>query len=132
MKRLYIATSVAIAALFAISVWKNHVCYGFKSWTWQIVKSVIDTTLVVASALYSPAFLVSWSVAWFSRPFVKSGYMQLTIGVAAGILFHSIGGIALEVLCITGIFSVDLTTGMLGAYGWWLQGPPETFLRRAK
>lgn len=127
MKKLYIAIVVGVAALFGLAYWKNTFSYGFKTRKWRFGKSAIDCLLVVLSALYLPALLVGWTVMWLTRPIQRRG-IQITLSIVAGIVFASIGGVALEVLCILGIFAVDLLTGHNGIYGWYKQQIPEDFM----
>jgi hypothetical protein len=127
MKKLYIAVSVGVLALFGLAFWKNSKSYIHRSRNWRLVKSAIDCSLVVLAALYLPALLVGWTVMWLTRSLNRRG-IQITAAVVLGILFSSIGGVALEVLCVLGIFAVDLLTGYQGCYGWWKVGPPETFM----
>jgi len=127
MKKLYVAMFLGIAALFGLSLWKNWYSYGYKTWKWRAGKSAIDVTLIVLAALYLPALLVGWSVMWMTRNIARRG-VQITLAVLLGVLFSTIGGVALEILCILGIFSVDLLTGQQGVYGWFKQQIPETFL----
>lgn len=127
MKRLYLAMTVGVGALLALAYWKNTFSYSYKPIKWRIGKSVIDCTLVVLSALYLPALLVGWCVMWLTRPLNRRG-VQVTLAVILGIMFSAMGGIVLEVLCVLGIFAVDLVTGQQGLYGWWQQSPPSTFM----
>ena len=127
MKRLYIAAVVGVAALFGLAYWKNTFSYGFKTRKWRLGKSVVDCSLVVLAALYLPALLVGWTVMWLTSIIRRPG-IRVTLSILAGIVFASIGGVALEVLCVLGILAVDLLTGHNGVYGWWKQQIPEDFL----
>lgn len=127
MRRIYAAAFVGIAALFGLAYWKNSVSYSFKPVKWQVGKSTIDVSIVVLAALYLPALLVGWTVMWLTRPINRRG-IQVTLSILFGVLFQTIGGVALEVLCILGILAVDLITGSQGIYGWWKQRIPDTFL----
>lgn len=127
MKKIYIAMTVGVVALFGLACWKNWKSYPFKSRNWRLGKSAIDCILVMLSALYLPAVLVGWTVMWLTRSIQRRG-IQITLAVILGILFSSIGGVALEILCVIGIFAVDILTGTQGIYGWWKNGPPEAFL----
>lgn len=131
MKKLYTAIVVGTAALYCLAFWKNSKSYTHKSRNWRLGKSAIDCSLVITAALYLPALLVGWSVMWLARPIKRRG-IQVSLAIILGILLSSIGGIALEVLCVLGIFAVDLLTGYQGVYGWWKLGPPEKFLPRLK
>jgi|SRR5271166_802441 len=127
MKRLYAAVCVGVLALYGLAFWKNTRSYSFKTTNWRLGKSAIDCILVVLSAIYLPALLVGWVVMWLTKPINTRG-VQITLAVILGIIFSSIGGVALEVLCILSIFAVDLLTGSQGVYGWWKTGPPSTFM----
>lgn len=131
MKKLYAAACVGILALYGLAFWKNTKSYSFKTTNWRLGKSAIDCILVVLSALYLPALLVGWVVMWLTRGFQRRG-VQITLAVMLGIIFSSIGGVALEVLCVLAIFAVDLLTGSQGIYGWWKTGPPEHFMSNLK
>jgi hypothetical protein len=127
MKRLYLAMTAGIAVLFAIAYWKNTVSYAVKSAKWRAGKSAIDCCFVVLAALYLPPFLVGWCTMWLTRPLKRRG-IQMSLAILLGVLFSTIGGIALEVLCVLAIFAVDLLTGEQGIYGWWRQRPPAQFM----
>lgn len=127
MKKLYAAMTIGVLALFGLAYWKNTFSYSFKSINWRLGKSAIDCILVVLSALYLPALLVGWVVMWLTRPIQRRG-IQITLAVILGIIFSSVGGVALEVLCVLSIFAVDLLTGKQGCYGWWTDGPPANFM----
>lgn len=127
VKRFYLAVGAGILALFGLAYWKNNISYRHKRVRWRIGKSVVDCSLVVLSAVYLPALLVSWSVMWLTRPLKQRG-VQMTIAVILGVVFGTISGVALEILCLLGIVSVDLVTGEQGLYGWWRNGPPNSFM----
>lgn len=127
MRKLYIARIVGLLALFSLAYWKNSFSYPSKPVRWRIGKSCVDWILVVASAIYMPAFLIGWTVTWLVRQ-VHSRGIQVSLAIFFGIIFGSISGIALEILCVLGIISVDLLTGSKGVYGWWKSGPPNNFL----
>lgn len=127
MKRLYIAMCLGVAALLALAYWKNAKSYSWKPASWRIVKSTADTTLVIVTAMCAPALLIGWTTLWLTRGVKRRG-IQVTLAIVFGILFGSISGIALEVLCVLGIFSVDLLTGSQGLYGWWNKPIPDDFL----
>ncbi len=131
MKKLYAAMVLGVMALYGLAFWKNSKSYIYKSRNWRLGKSAIDCSLVITAALYLPALLVGWTVMWLARPIQRRG-IQVTLAIVLGILLSSIGGIALEVLCVLGIFAVDLLTGYQGVYGWWKLGPPEEFLPTLK
>jgi len=131
MRKLYAAMVVGIVALYSLAFWKNARSYAHKSRNWRLGKSAIDCSLVITAALYLPALLVGWTVMWLARPIKRRG-IQVTLAIVLGILLSSIGGVALEILCVLGIFAVDLLTGYQGIYGWWKLGPPEEFLPQLK
>lgn len=118
---------LGVAGLFAIAWWKNAKSYSWKSIDWRIGKSTVDVFLVVLAALFAPALLVGWTVMWLTRGVRRRG-IQVTLAVILGIIFSSISGVALEVLCVLGIFGVDLLTGKQGLYGWWKETIPSDFL----
>lgn len=127
MKKFYIGMYLGILGLFALALWKNSHSYSLKPRKWRIVKSIIDTATVICAAVYLPALLVGWTVMWLTRPIRRRG-IQLTLALILGIAFSSVGGVLLELLCVLGIFSVDLLTGRQGIYGWWTSGPPVNFM----
>lgn len=127
MKRLYLAAIAGTSALFGLAYLKNTYSYKSKSLNWRLGKSLADTALVVLTAYKLPAMLVAWLVMWITRPLKRRG-IQVTLSIIFGIIFHSIGGYVLEVLCILSIVAVDLVTGSNGIYGWWKNGPPPTFM----
>lgn len=127
MKRLYIAALAGVSLLLGLAYWKNRVSYSYKPVWWRAVKSVVDCALVILSALYMPALLVAWTVGWLTRGVARRG-VQITLAVLIGIALGSISGIFLELLCILGIFSVDLLTGAQGIYGWYNQSIPTDFM----
>ena len=127
MKKLYITGAIGGILLYALAFWKNSKSYSWKSAQWRWGKSAIDTALVLLAAFYMPALLVAWAVVWLTRSITQRS-MQITSAIVLGIAFSAVGGVALEVLCVVGIFSVDLLTGAQGVYGWWRKPIPETFL----
>ena len=127
MKRLYVVGVVGSLVLFAIALFKNGKSYSWKSAQWRWTKSGIDTALVLLAAFYMPALLVAWAVIWVTRGITRRS-VQITSAVILGIAFGAVGGVALEVLCVLGIFSVDLLTGSQGIYGWWKKPIPKEFL----
>ena len=127
MKRLHIAMCLSILALLGLAWWKNKYSYSTKTPRWRAVKSVVDTTLVVLSAMYLPALLISWIVVWLTRT-VRGRGVQVTLAVIFGIVFGSISGYALEVLCVLGVISVDLVTGETGLWAWLTKPIPKTFM----
>jgi hypothetical protein len=127
MKKVYIMGALGSVLLYALAFWKNSKSYSWKSAQWRWTKSGIDTALVLLAAFYMPALLVAWAVIWVTRS-INRRSLQITAAVILGIAFSAVGGVALEVLCILGIFSVDLLTGAQGIYGWWTKPVPKEFL----
>jgi predicted membrane channel-forming protein YqfA (hemolysin III family) len=127
MKRLYLATVLGVLALLSLSYFKNTFSYKSKTLKWRVGKSIIDCSLILLAAAYLPALLVGWTVGWLTR-FVRSRGIQVTLAILLGIAFDSITGIALELVCILAVWSVDLLTGSQGIYGWWKNGPPDNFM----
>lgn len=127
MKRLYLAMTAGIVILYSLCVWKNTISYGFKTIQWRLVKSAIDCGIIVLAALYLPALLIGWCTMWLTRPITKRG-VQITLAILLGVAFGTIGGVALEALCLLSVFAVDLLTGQQGIYGWWKANPPDTFM----
>lgn len=127
MKKLYIFGSIGAVLLYALAFWKNSKSYSWKSVQWRSGKSAIDTALVLLAVFYMPALLVAWAVIWVTRGITRRS-LQITSAVALGVAFSAVGGVALEVLCILGIFSVDLLTGAQGIYGWWTKPIPTDFI----
>jgi hypothetical protein len=128
MKKLWAARVAGLLALLGLSYWKNRFSYRkHRSNKWVVGKSIVDWVVVVLSAMYCPALLVGWTVGWITRPITSRG-IQITLAILSGIALSSIGGVALEVLCVLAICSVDLLTGAKGVYGWWKLGPPDNFM----
>lgn len=127
MRKLYAVSIAGVVALLGLTWLKNTYSYGLKSIKWRMGKTVIDASLIILAALYFPALLVSWIVMWLSAPIQRRG-IQVTLAVLLGIAFSSIGGVALEVLCVLAIFAVDLLTGNRGFYGWYKQPIPDNFI----
>lgn len=127
MKKLYIFGAIGGALLYSLAFWKNAKSYSWKPLRWRLGKSAIDTALVLLAAFYMPALLVVWAVTWMTRNVARRS-IQITFAVILGTIFSAVGGVALEALCILGIFSVDLLTGAQGIYGWWTKPIPKEFL----
>lgn len=127
MKRVYLFAVAGLFTLMGLGYWLNGLRYPNKSVNWRVGKSALDVLLVATVALYLPALLIAWVVMWLTRPFKSKG-LQVTSSVIFGIIFGSISGVALEVICVAGIFAVDLLTGDQGIYGWWSKGPPPSFM----
>jgi hypothetical protein len=105
--------------LFWIALWsilvgalitRNVIRYKDQPFLWCIGKSVLDTVLVVFSALFLTPFLVAMNVSWIVSFFDKK-WAKLVIGTISGIVFGLLAGYAIEVLVLFGIFSVDIKTG---------------------
>ena len=103
----------AIAALAGFSFWKNTKSYGHKPCTWRLSKSLIDTALVVAMAVWVPALMVIYIVKWLTSPF-KNRILQATASFAA-VLVTGYLALTAEILVLMGIFAVDLVTGQVVA-----------------
>jgi hypothetical protein len=127
MRKVYAIMALGITALFVMLYYKNTFSYGSKTKLWRLVKSLVDCTVIVLSALYLPAILVGLCVKWLIRPVVRPG-IQVVLAIVLGIAFGAVSGIALEVVCVFSVFAVDLLTGEKGVYGWWKETIPETFL----
>jgi hypothetical protein len=127
MKRLYILGTIGAVILYGLAFWKNAKSYSWQPLQWRCIKSAADTTLVLLAAFYMPGLLIAWTVIWVVRG-IKSPGMKTTFAVLIGVLLGSISGVALEILCILGICSVDLLTGQAGIYGWWTQPIPQDFM----
>lgn len=131
MRRLYLARAVGVLALLGALFYKNDFSYPKKSPKWKCVKSSADCALIVLSANYFPALLVSWAVLLVTRK-IRSMGLRVTAAVLCGFAFNTIGGVALEVLCALSVVSVDLVTGANGIYGNWKVQPPPEFLAWAR
>jgi len=109
--RIFWASAIAVLAGF--SFWKNTKSYGHKPWTWRLSKSLIDTALVVAMAVWVPALMVIYIVKWLTSPF-KNRILQATASFAA-VLVTGYLALTAEILVLMGIFAVDLVTGQIVA-----------------
>lgn len=127
MRRLYIFGAVGSMLLYVLAFWKNTKSYSQKSVQWRGIKSAADVSLVLLAAVFLPGLLMAWTVIWVIKG-VKSPGIKTTLAVVTGVVLSAVSGVALEVLCVLGIFSVDLVTGSSGIYGWWIQPIPEKFM----
>lgn len=127
MKKIYTLGASFGLLLFILALWKNSKSYSLKPRSWRIYKSITDTSIVILSALYMPAILVGLTVGWLVRPITRKG-IQTVLGILCGLAVGVVSGFALELICITGIFAVDLLTGKAGFYGWWSDAIPEQFM----
>lgn len=131
MIKIRIAQAIGVIALLGGCLWKNKFSYPEKTTKWRVAKSIIDTTVIVLSALFYPALLVTWAVLFVTRRISSMG-LRATTAVLAGIAFGSIGGLALEALCAFSVLTVDLVTGRQGVYGHWREPIPQGFLEWAR
>jgi len=127
MRKVYIAIIVGFLGLFGLAFLKNRYSYPSKSTNWKLGKSLVDTSLVIASALYAPALLIGWCSYWLTR-FINRRSVQITLAILASVLFGTIGGVALEILCVIGVLAVDTLTGEQGLYGWLKEPIPKDFV----
>lgn len=127
MKKLYVAQAIGVILLFTLCLWKNGISYKLKPTRWRVWKSLADTTVICLSALLFPPLLVGWAVLWLTRG-LRTRALQVSLAIALGITFGVVSGVALEVLCLLSVFSVDLLTGAQGLYGWITKPIPDDFL----
>jgi hypothetical protein len=116
----YTFVIAGVAALFGISLTRNWFGYRDKSILWKVVKSVIDTTIVILVAEWLPIVLAGWTMVWITRP-AKDPMIKVVISAVVGLLIYGVlMESGFEIIMITGIFAIDLVTGGTG------------FLRRLK
>lgn len=73
-------------------------------------KSAAELAVLFLTAAFLPALLIAWLVVWVTRP-IKRPWVRTTVGVLTGVLFGFMSNVALEVLIILGVFSIDMKTG---------------------
>ena len=102
----------ATAALFGLAYWKNTVSYPAMKWYNRLLKTGIDTTLVVAMAVWAPALLIMYVVMWLLSP-TKNRVAQIGGGFGAMLVMSHVAGVVFEAVVILGVFAVDLITGQV-------------------
>lgn len=66
--------------------------------------------MVLLTALRLPVLLVSWICLWLTKP-IQTPWIKVTIGVIAGSILGFLSMVALEVLIVVSVFSIDEITG---------------------
>ena len=102
--------ATVIAALGGLLFWRNGRKYQSNSTLWLLSKSAIEVVLLVGAAAYLPGLLIAWGVLWAVRP-IQRPWVKATAGVVFGMLFGFFSNVALELLVLVGVFSIDLKTG---------------------
>lgn len=113
--RLTIAAGITL--LFGLVLWKNHHSYRDKSKKWKTLKSLVDTSLILA-ATRLPAILVSWCVVWLALP-IKNHGLKVTVTVLSSVLFGLLVVYQIELIVLLSIPAVDLISGQRGLLGEW-------------
>ena len=81
-------------------------------WYNRLLKAGIDTTLVVAMAVWAPALLIMYVVMWLLSP-TKNRVAQIGGGFGAMLVMSHIAGVVFEAVVVLGVFAVDLITGQV-------------------
>jgi hypothetical protein len=102
---------VALWSLLIGSVFtRNMFKYKDQPIWWNLGKSLLDTIVIVLSALFLPPFLIATDVAWIIS-FAKKKWLKITIGIASSVILGVVSAYAMEVVILLGIFGVDAKTG---------------------
>jgi hypothetical protein len=110
MKSVIAFWSVALATLGGLLFWRNKRKYARKSVPWLLGKSAVELLILGLTAAFSPALLIVWLVTWVTRP-IETPWLRTVIGVLTGVTFGFLSNVAVEVLLILGVFSIDMKTG---------------------
>jgi hypothetical protein len=102
-----------ITAICCLCLWKNYVSYGARGKRFVILKSLVDSVLIIVTGMYVPYLLVAWCVAWATRP-IKNNTLRTTVSVLLGMTVGWTLARGLEILYFLSIFAIDLVTGRHG------------------
>jgi hypothetical protein len=110
MKTVLAFWAATIVFLSGLLLWRNKRKYPGKRAVWLITKSFTELTIVVVSALRMPALLVAWITLWITRP-IKEPWLRTTVGVLLAIGLGYLAVVAMEVILLLSVFSIDEITG---------------------
>lgn len=110
MKSVIAFWTVALALLGGLLFWRNKRKYRHKSPWWLLGKSSVELLVLGLTAAFLPALLIVWLVTWVTRPIARP-WVRTVVGVLSGIAFGFLSNVAVEVLVLLGVFSIDMKTG---------------------
>ena len=110
MKSVVAFWATAIAVLGGLLFWRNRTKYQSKSSAWLLGKSGVELLILFLTAAFMPALLIVWLVVWATRS-IENPWLRTILGVVTGIVFGFVSNVAVEVLVILGVFSIDMKTG---------------------
>lgn len=96
-----------LTGLCIVLLIKNWYMYTNKNWRFKIGKSIIEGVLLVAFAVWIPAFLVVYSSMWLTQRIDRPA-IRTAASILAGIGLTVLGGRFLEALVIMGCFGIEL------------------------
>jgi hypothetical protein len=78
-----------------------------KPWYWPPIKTLVEGLLLITAAAFSPIIIVAYSTYYLTKWIKRPGF-KIGAAFVVGTALSSILGWALEVIVLTGIFSVNL------------------------
>jgi hypothetical protein len=102
----YILWTVLIGSVLT----RNIIKYKEQPIIWNLGKSLLDTIVIVVSALFLPPFLIATDVAWIVG-FIHKKWLKVAVGIVSGISLGIASAYIMEVVILLGIFGVDNKTG---------------------
>jgi len=110
MKSIIAFWTGALAVLGGLLFWRNKKKYRAHSAVWLLGKTVVELLVLGLTAAFLPALLIVWLVTWVTRP-IKTPWVRTVVGVLTGVTFGFLSNIAVEILLLLGVFSIDMKTG---------------------
>jgi hypothetical protein len=105
----------SIASIFGL--WSNNKRYQYRSRIWILVKSIVDVTIVTTLAFRLPMLLGTYVMIWLTRPLKQRPVLRATVGAVFGVLISFFSVVAMEVIVVVGVLSIDVLTG--AAWHYW-------------
>jgi len=121
MKSMIACWTAGLTIPGGLLFWRNKSRYHDQSTARQAGKSVVELVILFLTATFLPALLVVWLVVWATQP-IKTPWLRTTVGVLTGVVFGFLSNVAVEVLVLLGVFSIDMKTGTAepgGCLNWW-------------
>jgi hypothetical protein len=107
MTKIILFWTTLFSFISGILYWRNIKKYKKRSKYWNFCKAISETFVLFLTAIFIPGLLIGWCITWIISP-IKKIRLKIIFGIVISILLNCISTIAVELLIIIGIFSIDL------------------------
>ena len=110
MKTVIAFWAATVLFLSGLLFWRNKRKYPAKRVPFLILKSGTELAILMVAAIRLPMLLCAWIGVWITRP-IKAAWLRATVGVLVAVGLGYLCIVAMELVMLLSVFSIDEITG---------------------